>query len=68
MGTTVKTIRPADDPLGYEGDTIARVRAMAEDALARVNQDRVDEEAAILRSRLGFGSHRSSGHGPDPRR
>jgi hypothetical protein len=68
MGTTVKTIRLADDPLGYEGDTIARVRAMAEDALARVNQNQVDEEAAILRARLGLGSHRASGHGADSRR
>src|ERR1700674_2727841 len=52
LGTVVKTIRRDDDPLGYDGGVLARVRAMAEDALAGVNEDAVEEEAAVLRSRL----------------
>jgi hypothetical protein len=46
-----------DDPLGYEGDVLARVRAMAQDAVASVNEDAVEDEAAILHNRLGL-THR----------
>ena len=52
LGTVVKVTRQDDDPLGYEGGVLARVRAMAEDALAGVNESSVDEEAAVLRNRL----------------
>lgn len=55
--TTVKTTTATDDPLGYEGDAITRVRAMAQDALAGVNEVAVEEEAAVLRNRLGL-THR----------
>jgi hypothetical protein len=49
---TTTTIREGNDPLGCEGDVLARVRAMAKDAVAGVNEDAVAEEAAILRARL----------------
>jgi len=52
MSTVVKVLRRDDDPLGYDGSVLARVRAMAQDALAGVNEDAVAEEAALLRSRL----------------
>jgi len=52
LGTVVKVIRRDDDPLGYEGSVLARVRAMAKDAVAGVHEDAVDEEAAVLRWRL----------------
>jgi hypothetical protein len=52
LGTVVNVIRRDDDPLGYEGGVLARVRAMANDALAGVNEDSVEEEAALLRNRL----------------
>ena len=52
MGKVVNVIRRDDDPLGYDGDVLARVRAMAQDALAGVNENIVEEEAAILRNRL----------------
>jgi hypothetical protein len=68
MDTLVRTVRPAGDPLGYEGDVVARVRAMAEDALAGVNEHLVEEEAAILRARLGLRSNRNAGNAADPRR
>lgn len=45
-------IHQGDDPLGYDGDVVTRVRAMAKDALAGVNEDAVAEEAAILRPTL----------------
>ena len=48
----MKVIRREDDPLGYEGSVLARVRAMAEDAIAGVHEGAVDEEAAALRRRL----------------
>jgi len=52
LGTIVKVIRRDDDPLGYEGDVLARVRAMAKDAIAGVHEEAVDEETAVLRGRL----------------
>lgn len=52
LATVVKMIRRDDDPLGYEGEVLARVRAMAEDAIAGINEDCVEDEAAVLRSRL----------------
>ena len=58
MGTVVKVIRRDDDPLGYQGSVLARVRAMAQDALGRVNEDAVEEEAAVLRNRLRLQSPR----------
>jgi hypothetical protein len=57
MMTTVKTTTAMDDPLGYEGDVVSRVRAMAQDAHAGVNEQAVEEEAAVLRNRLGL-THR----------
>lgn len=48
----VSTIIQGDDPLGYDGDVFTRVRAMAKDALAGVNEDAVAEEAATLRRTL----------------
>lgn len=64
MTTIVRTAPPANDPLGYEGDVLARVRAMAHDALAGANEDAVEEEAAVLRNRLGL-TQGLSGHGAD---
>jgi hypothetical protein len=55
MATVVKLLKRENDPLGYEGGVFTRVRAMAEDALAGVNEDAVEEEAAVLRNRLGLG-------------
>ena len=52
LGTVVKVIRCDDDPLGYEGTVLARVCAMAKDAVAGVHEEAVDEEAAVLRTRL----------------
>ncbi len=52
MGTVVKVTRRDEDPLGYEGSVVARVRAMAQDAVAGVNEDAVEEEAGVLRNRL----------------
>jgi hypothetical protein len=52
LGTVVKVTRSDDVPLGYEGSVVARVRAMARDAVAGVNEDAVEEEAAVLRNRL----------------
>jgi hypothetical protein len=66
--TTVKIVSPVtDDPLGYEGDVLARVRAMAQDAITGVNEDAVEEEAAVLRNRLGL-THRMSRNAADQRR
>lgn len=42
------------DPLGYDGDVVARLRAMAEDELSGANDGAVEDEAAILRARLGL--------------
>ena len=47
-------MRRGPDPLGYDGDVVARLRAMAEDELAGVNDGTVEEEAAVLRARLGL--------------
>jgi hypothetical protein len=58
MRTTVKVITRGDDPLGYDGSVLERVRAMAEDAVAGVNAQAVKEEAALLRNRLGVGARR----------
>jgi hypothetical protein len=52
LGTVVKMIKHDDDPLGYDGSVLARLRAMAEDAIAGINEDAVEEEAALLRNRL----------------
>ena len=66
--TSVKIVNPAmDDPLGYEGDALARVRAMAQDAIAGVNEDAVEEEAAVLRNRLGL-NHRMTENAANQRR
>lgn len=46
--------RRTPDPLGYDGDVAARLRAMAEDELTGVNDGAVEEEAAVLRARLGL--------------
>jgi len=54
LGTVVKVIRRDDDPLGYEGGVLTRVRAMARDAIAGVHEEAVDEEAAVLRRRLNL--------------
>ena len=56
------------DPLGYEGNVVERLRAMAEDELAGVNDSAVQEEAAVLRARLGLRQEGRSADGLDPRR
>ena len=55
------------DPLGYEGNVVERLRAMA-DELAGVNDSAVQEEAAVLRARLGLRQEGRSADGLDPRR
>lgn len=65
--TKVETRRGAD-PLGYDGDVVARLRAMAEDELAGVNDAAVEEEAAVLRARLGLRKSGGRADGVDPRR
>jgi len=67
LGTVVKATRRGDDPLGYEGSVVARVRAMARDAVAGVNEDAVEEEAAVLRNRLRLKPLRAD-DAADPRR
>jgi hypothetical protein len=67
LGTVVKVTRRDDDPLGYEGSVVARVRAMARDAVAGVNEDAVEEEAAVLRNRLRLKPLRAD-DAADPRR
>jgi hypothetical protein len=67
LGTVVKVTRRDDDPLGYEGSVVARVRAMAQDAIAGVNEDAVEEEAAVLRNRLRLKPLRQD-DAADPRR
>jgi hypothetical protein len=52
--TTTRTTHPPDDPLGYDGTVLQRLRKMAEDELAGVNADVVSEESAVLRARLGL--------------
>ena len=66
--TNVKIIRRSLDPLGYEGDVLDRLRAMAEDELAGIGMAAVDEEAAVLRARLGIGKGGRAIHGINPRR
>ncbi|MFT3940316.1 hypothetical protein [Rhodopseudomonas sp.] len=51
--TKVETKR-GSDPLGYDGDVIERLRAMAADEIAGINDTAVEEEAAVLRARLGL--------------
>ena len=51
--TTIKITRRDPDPLGYDGDVLARLKAMAKDELAGVGEEAVLEEAAVLRARLG---------------
>ena len=48
-------LRTAADPLGYDmsGGVIPAIRKMAEDALAGVNQDAVEEELAAVRRAFG---------------
>ena len=53
--TNVEIIRRSPDPLGYEGDVLDRLRAMAEDELAGIGEAAVEEEAAVLRARLSLG-------------
>jgi hypothetical protein len=62
--TTIMRKTGRDDFLGYEGDVLTRVRAMAEDALAGVNETAVEEEAAMLRNRLGL-NRRAAADGID---
>jgi hypothetical protein len=67
MPTTVKVITRGDDPLGHDGSVLERVRVMAEDAVAGINNNAVSEEAAILRNRLGVGTSRFRIDDADPR-
>lgn len=67
MPTVVKTTHPVDDPLGYDGTTLERVRAMARDAIDRRHEGAVHEEAAVLRARLRRVRERAS-RGPDQER
>jgi len=67
LGTVVKVTTRDDDTLGYEGSVVARVRAMAQDAVAGVNEDAVEEEAAVLRNRLRLKPLRQD-DASDPRR
>jgi hypothetical protein len=60
--------RRGPDPLGYDGDVVARLRAMAEDELAGLNDAAVEEEAAVLRARLGLRKSGGSTDRVDPRR
>jgi hypothetical protein len=66
--TNVTIIRRSADPLGYEGDVLDRLRAMAEDELAGIGAAAVDEDAAILRARLGLSKEGRAFHGINPRR
>jgi hypothetical protein len=66
--TNVKIIRRSPDPLGYEGDVLDRLRAMAEDELAGIGVAAVDEEAAVLRARLGLNKEGRAIRGINPRR
>lgn len=61
MTIIVRKIGRDYDPLGYEGDVFTRVRAMAEDAIAGANETVVDEEAAVLRNRLGLSRRSADG-------
>jgi hypothetical protein len=67
LGTVVKVTRRDDDPLGYEGGVVARVCAMARDAVAGVNEVAVEEEAGVLRNRLRLKPLRAD-DAADPRR
>jgi hypothetical protein len=49
MNRVMKVIGRDNDPLGYDGSVLERVRAMAQDALAGANEDAVEEEAALIR-------------------
>jgi hypothetical protein len=53
------------DPLGYAGNVVERLRAMAEDELAGVNDTAVREEVAVLRARLGLQREDTSADGLD---
>lgn len=66
--TNVAIIRRSPDPLGYEGDVLDRLRAMAEDELAGIGEAAVEEEAAVLRARLGLGKGGSTVDALNPRR
>lgn len=66
--TNIKVIKCSPDPLGYEGDVLDRLRAMAEDELAGVGVAAVDEEAAVLRARLGLNKGGRAIYGINPRR
>jgi hypothetical protein len=66
--TNVEIIRRSPDPLGYEGDVLDRLRAMAEDELAGIGEVAVEEEAAVLRARLGLGKGGETVDGINPGR
>jgi hypothetical protein len=66
--TKVEIIRRSPDPLGYEGGVLDRLRAMAEDELAGIGEAAVEEEAAVLRARLGLGKGGGTVDGIEPRR
>lgn len=59
-GYPAQVRRQSPDPLGYQGDVLARVRAMAEDEFAGVGEAAVQEEAAVLRARLRLGPAREN--------
>ena len=50
------------DPLGYDGDALERLRAMAGDELVGIGADAVEEEASVLRARLGLRRPGGVGH------
>jgi hypothetical protein len=66
--THVEIILRSPDPWGYEGDVLDRLRAMARDELAGIGETAVEEEAAVLRARLGLGKGGAPADGIDPRR
>jgi hypothetical protein len=52
-----------NDPLGYDGSVSERLRAMAEDELAGINDAAVEDEVAVLRARLGLQKKEPNGDG-----
>ncbi len=42
--TTIKITRRDPDPLGYDGDVLARLKAMAKDELAGVGEEAVSKK------------------------
>jgi hypothetical protein len=54
-----------NDPLGYDGSVPERLRAMAEDELAGINDAAVEDEVVVLRARLGLRKKKPIGDGHD---